>query len=368
MPLTGESPAGIKVTFHIVGWLIFFFAPIILSPGRDMEVYFSEPAIIGSLLIRNALLMIFFYINFFYLTPRLFSANSQATFFFVIGLLILVVGSGNYYIHELLNGPPDAFGMRPHKPTWDFGPGPDFPPGNRPPRRLMLASPYFSSLLMTALVATASTLLVLWNNWLKAKADEQERSLQKVAAELSMLKLQISPHFLFNTLNNIRWLVRSKSEKAEPALVKLSQLLRYILYQASTDFVSLDKEVEHLQDYVSLQRMRLEESVKINFSLEGDMLNKKIVPLLLIPLVENFFKHADFTDTMNSTIHLTVYDNSLSFKTINKILASDKESIDSGIGIDNLKRRLALYYAGGHIFKQWEEGDYYFVTLEINLN
>ena len=111
------------------------------------------------------------------------------------------------------------------------------------PGRLMLASPYFSSLLITALVATASTLLVLWNNWIKAKEDEQERTLQKVAAELSMLKLQISPHFLFNTLNNIRWLVRSKSDNAEPALLKLSQLLRYILYQADANFVSLDKEI-----------------------------------------------------------------------------------------------------------------------------
>lgn len=367
MELSRESPSGIKLSFHIVGWLIFFFAPVILSPGRDMEAYFSEPSIITSLILRNLLLMIFFYLNLFYLTPKLFAPKSQATFFFVMGLLIIVVGSVNYYVHEILNGPFEGFSMRPPKPP-DFKPGPDFPPGNRPPRRLMLASPYFSSLLITALVATASTLLVLWNNWIKAKEDAQERTLQKVAAELSMLKLQVSPHFLFNTLNNIRWLVRSKSENAEPALVKLSQLLRYILYQANANFVSLDKEVEHLQDYVSLQKMRLEENGKINFKVEGDLVNRRIVPLLLIPLVENFFKHGDFVNADRSVIDLTVHEQKLTFKTINKTLLSDKEAIDSGIGIDNLKKRLALHYPGNYAFKQWEEEGNYFVTLEINLN
>ena len=333
-----------------------------------MEAYFSEAPIITSLVLRNILLMILFYTNLFYFTPKLFAPKSQATFFFVMGLLIVIVGSLNYYIHEILNGPFEGFSMRPPKGPGDFRPPPDFPGNDRPPRRLMLASPYFSSLLITALVATASTLLVLWDNWIKAKEDEQERTLQKVAAELSMLKLQISPHFLFNTLNNIRWLVRSKSENAEPALVKLAQLLRYILYEADSNFVSLDKEIVHLHDYVSLQKMRLEENSKINFNVEGDMLNKRIVPLLLIPLVENFFKHGDFAKADQSLIDVKVHESRLTLKTINKTLASDKEAIDSGIGIDNLRKRLELHYPGNHHFKQWEEGDNYFVTLEINLN
>ena len=368
MELSRQMPSRIKLSFHIVGWLIFFFAPVILSPGRDIEAYFSEAPIITSLVLRNILLMILFYANLFYFTPKLFAPKSQATFFFVMGLLIVIVGSLNYYIHEILNGPFEGFSMRPPKGPGDFRPPPDFPGNDRPPRRLMLASPYFSSLLITALVATASTLLVLWDNWIKAKEDEQERTLQKVAAELSMLKLQISPHFLFNTLNNIRWLVRSKSENAEPALVKLAQLLRYILYQADANFVSLDKEIVHLHDYVSLQKMRLDENSKINFNVEGDMLNKRIVPLLLIPLVENFFKHGDFSNADQSLIDVKVHESRLTLKTINKTLASDKEAIDSGIGIDNLRKRLELHYPGNHHFKQWEEGDNYFVTLEINLN
>src|SRR6185369_11333564 len=102
-----------------------------------------------------------------------------------------------------------------------------------------------------------SSLLVFWEEWNKVQLEKQEQELQRVAAELTALKLQISPHFLFNTLNNIRWLVRSKSDVAEEAVVKLSQLLRYILYQTGNERVNLEKEVEHLKDFVELQKMRI---------------------------------------------------------------------------------------------------------------
>jgi LytS/YehU family sensor histidine kinase len=231
----------------------------------------------------------------------------------------------------------------------------------------MLASPLFSSILITALVTVASSLLVIWNNWEKARANEQERTLQKIAAELSVLKLQISPHFLFNTLNNIRWLVRSHSENAEPALVKLSQLLRYILYQASNDRVSLEKEVEHLQDYISLQKMRIPEQESIRFEIAGKLEGRTIVPLLLIPILENFFKHGTFGPDANGLIMLTMHGNSLNFRTANKIAprSPGAELDEKGIGLENVKRRLALHYPNQHTFRHYEDNGYYFVNLEI---
>lgn len=362
-----QSPFRIRTSVHVVGWMIFFIAPVILSPGRDMAAYFSEPSILFSLIVRNVVLMILFYSNLFYLTPNLFTPKSQTTFFLLIGLLIILVGSFNYFIHEVLNGTFNDLQRPPRRPE-SLGP-PQFPDGSRPRRRLMLASPYFSSLLIAALVATASTLLVLWNNWAQAKANEQERNLQRIAAELSMLKLQISPHFLFNTLNNIRWLVRSKSDHAESALIQLSQLLRYILYQANENFVALEKEVAHLQDYVALQKMRLSESERVLFITWGELQHKKIVPLLLIPIVENFFKHGDFNQAVKSTVELIVEGDRLIFKTTNKILkkATEKEFQESGIGIENVKKRLLLHYPNNHILKYHQEDGNYFLILEINL-
>jgi hypothetical protein len=367
MDQTTRAPGQIRISAHIVGWFIFFIAPLLLSPGRDLETYFSEPRIFTSLAIRNIILMIFFYANLFYITPRFFASTNQTRFFVILALLIVFIGTFNFFLHEFMTGspggpppgPPPEHGMR----FRHEGPRPGFPP-----RRLMLASPYFSSLLITALVAAASTLLVIWNSWMQAKATEQERSLQKVAAELSVLKLQISPHFLFNTLNNIRWLVRSKSDQAEPALVKLSQLLRYILYQTNAERVELIKEVEHLQDYVSLQRMRLPEKDAIEFTVTGEMQDKMIVPLLLIPIVENFFKHGKFDKGAAGKINLAVTGTQLLFQTQNTVLPkteNDEES--SGIGIENVSKRLNLNYPGKHELKYFEKDAVYYLTLTINL-
>jgi hypothetical protein len=364
------GPVQVKISAHIVGWLIFLFAPLLLSPGRDIEGYFSDPKIVISFIVRNIILMIFFYINLFYITPRIFSAKKQTTFIVVLVLLIFFVGTANFFIHEMLNGPLHGFRGRPPGPPPDMGFSHDGmrPPGP-PPRRQMLVSPYFSSVLIAALAAAASSLIVLWSNWMQAKAIEQERNLQKVAAELSVLKLQISPHFLFNTLNNIRWLVRSKSDHAEPALVKLSQLLRYILYQTNHERVDLVKEIEHLQDYISLQRMRLLESDAIEFKLKGDLQGKKIVPLLLIPLIENFFKHGQFSLTHKGRIDLKIVNQQLIFETENSILpkSAPVEQEDSGIGLENVKKRLSLNYPEQYTLKYYDDNGVYFVKLTINL-
>lgn len=367
------TPSRVKITAHLIGWLVFFIAPVILSPGRDMMAYFSEPGIFISLILRNLFLMLLFYGNLFYFTPKFFTTGRFSVFFIIVGLMILIIGTMNFFIHEILNGPFHEMGDRPPLPPENFSrrpPAGDFGPG--PPHRLMLASPYFSSLLITLLVATASTLLVLWNNLMQAKVDEQERTLQKVAAELSMLRLQISPHFLFNTLNNIRWLVRSGSEQAEPALVKLSQLLRYVLYQTNAERVSLIKEVEHLQDYIELQKMRLPENTVVRFIITGNLHNQQIVPLLLIPLVENFFKHGDFKEHSDSRLELKVEGSQLNLITVNKILekssTENKDLEESGIGVENVKRRLALHYPGLHELKQEVENGYYFVRLGIILS
>lgn len=371
-----QPPSRIKVTTHLVGWMIFFFAPVILSPVRDIGTYFSEPGVISSLVVRNILLISLFYVNLFYLTPKFFTSKRPLTFFVSIGILIIIVGAANFYIHEVLAGPFEGPGSHPpgppDGPPDGFGPGlREGGPGPGPHhRRLMLASPFFSSLLLSALVATASTLSVMWNNWVQVRAEEQERTLQKVAAELSVLKLQISPHFLFNTLNNIRWLVRSNAENAEPALVKLSQLLRYVLYQSGQDQVPLEKEVAHLQDYISLQKMRLPENMPLDFAIKGELQHKRIVPLLLIPIVENFFKHGDFSNVAASLIELTVDNHKLVFRTVNKISQKSPEGefgAESGIGMENVKRRLELHYPKNHALKCYAEDDRYFVNLEINL-
>jgi sensor histidine kinase YesM len=354
-----------KTLAHVVGWSIFFFLPLLLSPHPEFTAYITDPGIITSVLLRNILLMGLFYLNLFYFTPKLLPKNGVSVFLFVIILSVLIISITNLYIHESLTEPFKGPHRQPHLPDHHF----DLEHSGPPKPRIMLAGPFFSSLLITSMVATISTLIVMWNNWTQARENEQERTLQKVAAELSVLKLQISPHFLFNTLNNIRWLVRSKSDQAEEAVVKLSQLLRYILYQTNHDKVSLLQEVEHLQDFFSLQQIRLSNNDSVNFECNGVIENQMIVPLLFIPIAENFFKYGEFEGDSKNQFIITINASHLKLETSNKIIIQrEREKESSGIGLANVKKRLALHYPDRYIIKYAEENGWFKLEMEIILS
>ena len=351
-----------KVTIHILGWAIFILAPFLLSPGPGFR-NLIEPEMVTSSLLRNLLLMGLFYFNLFYLTPVFLKNNDTGIFILSLLTIVLIISFTNWWVHESFTGHFDFNRERMPPPDNEFRPG-----RNRPPP--MLAGPVFTSFLITIIVAITSTTIVMWNDWMKARADEQERALQKVASELAVLKLQISPHFLFNTLNNIRWLVRSKSDQAETAVIKLSQLLRYILYQTNQDKVPLIKEIENLKDFIGLQQMRLNNDQSVTFSSTIDKEDYKIVPLLFIPLIENFFKHSDFNSSFENKIVLTLTDGILIFKTENVVLKKleEKSNEESGIGPTNVKKRLALHYPDKNMLKFSEKEGIFKLELELILN
>jgi hypothetical protein len=366
--MTASPSRYYSMAAHLVGWLMFFSFPLLLSPHPSFNIITQEPHYLESLLLRNFLLVGLFYFNQFYLTPEFLQKRNLASFLFLIILLVVVVSIFNLWIHEMLTGPAD--GPPPEErmpPPPEVNNFQDHPPRHRPP--IMIAGPLFSSLLTTIVIAVISTMIVIWNDWQNARENERQRSLQKIAAELSVLKLQISPHFLFNTLNNIRWLVRSKSDQAENAVVKLSQLLRYILYQTNDDKVSLKKEVEHLEDFIDLQLIRLENKQAVKFSRHGAIGDQVIVPLLFIPIVENFFKYGDFEKAYDNEIVLDVQSHHLKFMTKNKIISQQtKDKDSSGIGLDNLRKRLSLHYNNNYILKTVDENGYFKVEMEIILN
>jgi LytS/YehU family sensor histidine kinase len=152
-------------------------------------------------------------------------------------------------------------------------------------------------------------------------------------------------------------------------VIKLSQLLRYILYQTDRDTVPLGKEVEHLKDYIELQQMRLENNRSVRFICEGETNGKLIVPLLFIPIVENFFKHGDFSTRVVNELQLQVRGSLLIFRTVNVVLRNpeNKEQNDSGIGLGNVRRRLALHYPDKHMLRYSEQENIFTLEMEILL-
>jgi hypothetical protein len=353
-----QTISKLKLPIHLIGWAIFFIAPILLSPGPGI-IDFLQSKAIWPTIVRNFILVGLFYLNLLYLTPIVLKRSGIVPFLLVMATAVIAVSFVNDWIHMVYEGfdrPPHEFGQGPH------GDNPR-PPGPRPRG---FGGPLLSSFLVTTMIASVSSSIAFWIDWNKAREDEQERILQKVASELAILKLQVSPHFLFNTLNNIRWLIRSRSERAEEAVVKLSQLLRYILYQTNDEKVPLEREVENLTDLISLQKMRLNNEQLVEFTVTGDATGKSIIPLLFVPLVENFFKHGDFDHDHHSRITININDNRVIFETENAT-REKTQAPDSGIGMSNVKRRLELHYPGRHLLQISETGGVYKVQMELLL-
>jgi len=227
------------------------------------------------------------------------------------------------------------------------------------------------SLPVCSVVMLTSALLIIRRFFIKVN-ESRQLEIEKMKSELSFLKAQFQPHFLFNTLNNIYSLTLNNNQLAGKSILQLSALLRYMLYEASAEKVELGKEIDHLDEYIELEKMRF--PVKLDFSLNisGQVCEKKIAPLLLMPLLENAFKHASakFDERIWMTVDLIVRDNDLCFTVQNSVFPNGKIQIQngySGIGLENLRRRLSLLYHDYTLNHELKE-NYYHAFLMIPLN
>jgi sensor histidine kinase YesM len=187
--------------------------------------------------------------------------------------------------------------------------------------------------------------------WYRTQQQKEELEQQNRMSELALLKAQVSPHFLFNTLNNIDSLIARDAPSASEAVIRLSEILRYMLYEAETDRVLLEREVFYLQSYIALQEMRISTADFVRFEITGDVAKQTIAPMLLIPFVENAFKHGlKSTEAPGIRIALGVKPEMITFKVVNKINKWEQAPRDqtSGIGLKNIRKRLDLIYPGAY--------------------
>jgi two-component system, LytTR family, sensor kinase len=206
-------------------------------------------------------------------------------------------------------------------------------------------------------------------NYRKLKAAAQQLKLEKQEAELNYLKSQTNPHFLFNTLNNIYSLARDKSDLAPESILRLSKILRYMLYETSGAYIAIEQELKIMTDYIALEKLRYDDSLQVTFNNDIEDMKQSIPPLLLIPLVENAFKHG-VSETRSRPfvdIHLSVKKRLLTFVVKNSAEALELQArVKESIGLSNLKRQLQLLYTDYELVVQ--PGDSVFTaTLKINL-
>lgn len=204
-------------------------------------------------------------------------------------------------------------------------------------------------LVITSLIKLSKS----WFKYLEIQDKLRRLESEKSAAELNALRSQVNPHFLFNSLNNLYSLALDKDERTPGIILRLSDMMRYLLYESNADFVPLEKEIAHLHNYVEMQKLRVGEKAKIGFEITGKTEDKQVAPLLFLLLVENGFKHGIKGDTTGAfmNIQLEASDNQLIFKTENNKGAVDdveKGQYSGGVGLENLRRRLNLLYPGKH--------------------
>src|SRR6267142_701182 len=215
---------------------------------------------------------------------------------------------------------------------------------------------YFYSTLYVVQTVAGSLFIVIFvgmlrfaKDWFEFEAKKKEIENEKLTAELNFLKEQINPHFLFNTLINLYYLAFTQSPNTTEVIAKLSQMMRYMIYDSNYPQVPLGKEIEYMQNYISLERLRLNNEVPIEFKVAGEVENKLITPLIFITFLENAFKHGVSANNSESwvKINITVKDHECIYTVENSKLKMPVENKEkSGIGLQNLKRRLELSYFG----------------------
>ncbi|WP_100610711.1 sensor histidine kinase [Confluentibacter lentus] len=334
-----------QILLHISIWSVFIVFNL-MQPHFESNIITKQ--IIG-LLIGN---MVLFYINYSYLVTHFLLKNKTGLYVSCIVVLIIISSIiFKEYVPE--------FKPRPN----DLPPFPDNKP--EPILRFKLIGPIAFNIL---LVVTGTALRV-YTEWNRNERKKKEIEVQKSSTELHFLKHQLSPHFLFNSLNSIYSLTTKKSNDAPEAVITLSELMRYMLYETNNEFVPLKSELHYIQNYLKLQRLRIANNENVTLNIHGSILNQKIRPLLLISFIENAFKYGtDFKGNTEVKIEINILGNELQFNCINLIGNRKTDKDSSGIGLQNTKERLELLYPEKHELLIAESPNKFTVNLTLKLD
>lgn len=331
---------------HLLVWVVLFSIPYILSYGQSQEIN----RVIAHFWVPLGFYAIIFYVNYFVLIDR-FLFTKKMLLFISINLGIIVVfiilkeQIENSFFQEIVRKQPNE------------------DEGNGPPFKLFLyvqMLSYIAPLLFSIAMKTTK-------RWIETEAERKEATNFKLQSELQHLHYQLQPHFFFNSLNNIYSLVDISPDQAKSSIHSLSKLMRYMLYETNMELVPLSKEIDFMEKYIALMKLRVSDKTRVNFSFPSEETGIKIAPLLFISLIENAFKHGVSASKKSSiniemnckekTVFFTVENDNFPKKT------DDKSG--SGIGLQNLEKRLELLYPNKYTFKTSVKQERFLVHLEI---
>jgi two-component system, LytTR family, sensor kinase len=317
-----------RIPLHILFWVSYLFVFSVMSslnfPDLPLEKVMFRTAIFSLPIDITAT-----YFTIYFLMPKFLYSRRYPefilSFIFSAAFFILLTQISMYYLYTPKYYPELAY----KQSFWKF--------------------PYYYFTVATYSIVILAAAIKLAKRWVTSKDRESELEMHSLKSELSMLKLQISPHFLFNTLNNIDSLILNDREKASEAVIKLSEIMRYMLYESQQPSVPLEREIQYLQNLIELQQLRLTKKDFIEMNISGVTDNKNVPALLFVPFIENAIKHCDKNvDSPGIVINMNIHEKGLIFDMFNFIPASKITDSEGGIGLNNIRRRLELLYPGKH--------------------
>ncbi|MBT3243811.1 MAG: sensor histidine kinase [Bacteroidetes bacterium] len=333
----------IQVLIHITFWIVVLIIPVILQFTSTPDL--TKPWRIHTLY-TTGFTLVAFYFSFWLISPyvllnKVFIKNFLV-FLFGASLIMVMKISGYHILNPLLENIYEQ-------------------------HQLLSVAFLIADSTNTSLIMAIAILIRISMNYYMEKQLKADLVLQQHSTELALLKAQINPHFFFNTLNNIYSLVYKKSDDAPEALLKLSEIMRYMLYETKTDLVPLEKELVHLENYLELEKLRVKDPSFISYKTKGDIKGIFVPPLLLLSFVENAFKHGKRkVDNPGIIIRLRVGIDELDFTVINYTLDNlPAKKQKEGIGLQNVSRRLELLYPDSHDLEITNIKNQYKVSLTL---
>lgn len=333
------------IAIHSLVWILVLFVPLV-SVYQMLDSFLPKTSIAPfvPVVILSLMLISLFYVNYLILIPKLF--HSKKYVFYAISLAVLILSAVLFsrIVLYYINFGPDSIRLY------------------NPLLTKVVPIARLNAFLMLFFVLIGSVLLSIYN---RMKEIEQE----KISAQLASLQSQINPHFLFNTLNNIYATAIDSSPQTAEMIGKLSQMMRYTMKETQKDFVNLKDEIDYVDCFIALQKLRLDSNVKLSFEHAGNFSDFQIAPMLLIPFVENAFKHGVNSEE-NSVIKVeaSLFKNHFVFKVQNlKVKKQFDISEHSGIGISNTKKRLELLYGNRQTLDIIESERDFKIILTIDL-
>ena len=330
----------------VIVLLMYFWSDYYFGGINRLKDNFKHPIFLFVLASKLVFFTVYF-LNFYWLSPRTLKFKKIGHFSIGVLFLLVVFAVLRYFLEEVV-----VF-----KITGVHNYADD--------TRSDLLFYFFDNTYFSVKSVLYSTSLYLFFQYTENKNKMHQLEIDHKKAEVSYLKSQISPHFLFNTLNAFYVeLIDDKPETAKD-IHKLSQLLRFVTYQAQADFLPLENEIKFLEDYIYFYYKRFEDQLFVDFNIEGLVNGKQIPSLILIHFIENVFKHGTINDKNNpAKINLIINKNELILQTKNKFIASEKYT-DKGIGTNNIQRRLKAIYKTNFELKYQTENDYFSTYLKI---